>query len=149
MPKLAAPLTLQRISELLPKAKRYTRSDGKNLYLVIEPDGKKIWHFSYKRLGKPTTISFGSFPEISLSDARLQREESIKLIAQGIDPVNQSREQNKLSRSARAKAPILNLSMSEIGGMVIENKYSRITLNVAQVAALKSFLIATNEPSEG
>jgi hypothetical protein len=35
--------------------------------------------------------------------------------------------------------------MSDQGGMVIENKNSRIILTAAQVAALKALLIATTE----
>jgi hypothetical protein len=148
MPRLAPPLTEQEINKLLPRTKRYTISDGKNLYLVIEPSGAKRWHFSYRRLGKPTTLSFGTYPETSIAEARQQRENVSRLIINGVDPAAQRREEQKQVRIARPKAPILHISMGEHGGMTIENKYSRITLPQAQVAALKAFMAATSAQNE-
>jgi hypothetical protein len=149
MPKLATPLSEAQIEEFVPKTGRYKVSDGKNLCLVIEPSGTKRWHFSFKRFGKHSTMSFGTYPAVSLSDARTQREQAIQLIKGGIDPVNQRREQILQERAVRPAAPILHISMNEHGAMIIENKNSRIILSIAQVAALKAFLSATNNQEMG
>lgn len=70
--------------------------DGKGLFLLIaplklRPDGKpqpvsKWWRFKYTFAGKTKTISFGTYPEVSLSDARQRREDARKLLANGTDP---------------------------------------------------------------
>ncbi len=48
----------------------------------------KYWIFNYTRpfLGKRNDLSLGTYPEVSLDDARTIRDEYKKLIKQGIDP---------------------------------------------------------------
>lgn len=53
---------------------------------MITPQGGKWWRFKYLLDGKSKSISFGTYPEISLADARKRREDARKLIASGIDP---------------------------------------------------------------
>ena len=70
--------------------------DGKGLYLQIPPlqlwpDGKpkpvsKWWRFKYQFGGKTNLLSFGTYPEVSLADAREKRNAARKHIAAGIDP---------------------------------------------------------------
>ena len=68
--------------------KMYKLSDGGNLYLRIDQSGSKYWIFNYTRpfLGKRNDLSLGTYPEVSLDDARTIRDEYKKLIKQGIDP---------------------------------------------------------------
>ena len=149
MPKLVPPLTEIQIAAFVPGAKQYKRSDGKRLYLVVEPTGIKRLHFSVDRNGKSTTFSFGIFPEVSLAEARMRREEISQLIEAGINPVMQRKEQKKLNNAIAARKRLLHLSMNSEGEMIIENKNSRINLSGTQVTALKAFLIATNDqPNE-
>lgn len=149
MPKLATPLTENQIIELAPRVSRFKLADGHGLYLTIEPTGKKKWRMDYKRHGKETCISFGSYPEVSLSEARQRCTNAWALIADEIDPVEHKRELGRLDRAARPKAPQLHFSMNAQGGMAIENKTSRLTLSAVQVAALRAFMIATNEATLG
>lgn len=71
-----------------PQEKEYTLQDGRGLYLLIKPIGTKIWRFNYYRpvSKKRALISFGSYPEISLADARIKRDNARALLAKGIDP---------------------------------------------------------------
>jgi len=52
--------------------KMYKLSDGGNLYLRIDQSGSKYWIFNYTRpfLGKRNDLSLGTYPEVSLDDAR-------------------------------------------------------------------------------
>ncbi|UJS24040.1 Arm DNA-binding domain-containing protein [Thiothrix winogradskyi] len=68
-----------------PKDKEYKLSDGGGLYLLVKPNGSKLWHYKYK-LQKEKVLSIGSYPEISLKDARLLHEEARALWARGVDP---------------------------------------------------------------
>ena len=60
--------------------------DGGGLFLLVAPSGGKWWRFKYSFSGKSKTVSFGTYPDISLSDARQRRQEARKLLANGVDP---------------------------------------------------------------
>ena len=64
------------------------------MYLLIKQTSK-IWYFKYTRpyYKKGTLISFGSYPEVLLQQARKLRDESRELIKQGIDPQEHKAEQ--------------------------------------------------------
>lgn len=79
-------LTDLAIRRSKPKDKPYTLNDGNGLSLLIEPNGSKGWRLRYRFSGKAKLISLGTYPGVSLSDARTARDEAKKLIAGGIDP---------------------------------------------------------------
>ncbi|MHB8120588.1 MAG: tyrosine-type recombinase/integrase [Desulfuromonadaceae bacterium] len=60
--------------------------DGGGLFLLVATSGGKWWRFKYSHSGKSKTISLGTYPEISLAQAREKREEARKLLANEIDP---------------------------------------------------------------
>lgn len=80
MAKLTKPLTNTEINNAKPKVKDYTLSDGKGLYLLIKPNGAKLWRFEYKRpfTKKKALVSFGRYPDVTLQQARQQRDISSK-----------------------------------------------------------------------
>ncbi|MDX3901237.1 MAG: Arm DNA-binding domain-containing protein, partial [Sphingobium sp.] len=44
-------LTYIQINAAKPRAKAWNLSDSQNLYLVIQPNGSKLWRFNYRFLG--------------------------------------------------------------------------------------------------
>lgn len=66
-------------------------SDGEGLHLLVHPNGSKLWRFRYRFAGKENMISLGSYPAISLADARRKRDELRRGIANGVDPSSQRR----------------------------------------------------------
>lgn len=79
-------LTVKNIDTAKPKEKPYKLPDSGSLYLYISPSGNKSWRFDYQFNGKRKTLTIGKYPYISLSQARIEREEAKKLIANGKDP---------------------------------------------------------------
>lgn len=69
-----------------PRPKLYKMADGDGLSLWVKPNGRKSWILSYSYAKKRQTVSFGSYPNISLSDARNMRVEARKLLAGGKNP---------------------------------------------------------------
>jgi len=79
-------LTYIQINAAKPRAKPWSLSDSQGLYLVIQPNGSKLWRFKYRFLDKQKNLHLGGWPTISLADARARRDEAKKKIAEGIDP---------------------------------------------------------------
>jgi len=79
-------LTDVAIRKAKPSEKPTKLSDGRGLYLLINPNGSRWWRFKYRRLGKEQLLSFGVYPDVTLATARERREEARKLIAEGSDP---------------------------------------------------------------
>jgi hypothetical protein len=79
-------LTDMKIKNAKPQDKPYKIADGDGLTLIVNPAGGKWWRFRYRFEGKEKSLSFGTYPEISLSAAREKRLEARKQVAAGIDP---------------------------------------------------------------
>ena len=96
MARTTKPLTYTEIEKAKPQASKYSLPDGQGLFLLIMPNGSKLWRFNYYKpiTKKRTEMSFGAFPQISLANARQMREESRALLSKGIDPQKQ-REQDE------------------------------------------------------
>lgn len=86
MPKRIIPLSDMKIQKAKSKHKPVTLFDGGGLFLMVTPTGGKLWRFKYRFDGKEKKLAFGSYPEISLVDARKLRDEARSQIAHGIDP---------------------------------------------------------------
>lgn len=78
-----------------PKEKAYTLADSLGLSLYVAPGGVKSWHFRFTWLGKQVRISFGTYPEVALKDARARRDEAREEVAQGMDPRETRREKKQ------------------------------------------------------
>lgn len=90
-------LSAQQIQTAKPKDKEYKLSDERGLYLLVKPNGSRYWRMKYRFAGKEKKLSIGIYPDISLSDARIKRDEARKLLAEGYDPS----EQKKLEKLAK------------------------------------------------
>jgi integrase len=79
-------LTVTAVNNAKPKEKPYKLADEKGLYLFIQMSGSKLWRFDYRFQAKRKTLALGSYPEISLADAREKRDSARKQLANDIDP---------------------------------------------------------------
>ena len=82
-------LTDAKIRTLKPSDKPFKVSDSHGLYLRVKPGGSRHWYLKYRISGKESRIALGTYPAISLSDARQQREGIRKMLALNINPVQQ------------------------------------------------------------
>lgn len=71
-------------------------ADFDGLYLFVPVQGRKAWHFRYYYVGKRERFSLGTYPEVSLREARDLRDEARILLAKGINP----RSERKRKRQA-------------------------------------------------
>lgn len=95
------PLSDTSLRNAKPKDKAYSLADEKSLSLLVQPEGGKWWRFRYRFDGKAKMLSLGTYPDVSLKDAREKRDEARKMLAAGIDP-GAHRKANKLAKAERA-----------------------------------------------
>ncbi|MDR1086231.1 MAG: integrase arm-type DNA-binding domain-containing protein [Deltaproteobacteria bacterium] len=74
------------IKNLKPPEKPKKLSDGGGLYLYLAPNGLKSFRFDYRFQGKRRTLTIGTYPEISLKEAREKLIDSKRNLREGIDP---------------------------------------------------------------
>ena len=86
MPKRIPPLSESQVRKAKPQAKATKLFDGNGLFLLVTPSGGKLWRFRYRFEGKEKLLAIGSYPEVSLSEAREKRLMARKLVVSGIDP---------------------------------------------------------------
>lgn len=97
MPRVIAPLNNTKIEKAKPRERQYLLADGGGLNLRIMPSGNKIWLFNYTKPNnaKRTNLKIGNYPSITIAQARAKREEFRALLAQGIDPQEKAKEEEK------------------------------------------------------
>lgn len=95
-----AGLTVSQIRAAKPANKRYKIYDGRGLFLLIHTNGGKYWRFRYQFNDKDKTIALGTYPELSLPEARRLREEYRSQVSKGIDPAVQKKARKQARREA-------------------------------------------------
>jgi integrase len=70
-----------------PKDRAYKLADSEGLFLLVQPNGSKLWRMKYRFGGKEKLLSFGAYPDLGISAAREKRCAAKQLLAQGKDPM--------------------------------------------------------------
>jgi len=96
------PLTDIAIRSAKPRQKAYKLCDMQGLFVLVQPSGGKLWRMKYRYGGVEKKLGFGTYPQVSLRDARKKRDEARDLIAEGKDP-SIERQRDKLRASALAE----------------------------------------------
>ncbi len=68
------------------REKAYKLTDSHRLYLLVKPNGSKLWKWNYAYDGKQKTMAFGIYPMVSLVNARSKRDDARALLDEGKDP---------------------------------------------------------------
>jgi len=86
-----------KIRHLKPLAKPFKVSDAHGLYLLVNPNGSRRWYLKYRIDHKESRLSLGVWPDVSLAEARQQREDIRKLLAMNINPAQKRNKENEIS----------------------------------------------------
>ncbi len=96
------PLSDVQIRSAKPAPKVAKLSDGGGLQLWLMPNGSKLWRLAYRIADKQKLLALGSYPVLSLADARDKRDAAKRLLADGIDPADQRRRDRQEEDASRA-----------------------------------------------
>lgn len=91
-------------------------SDGGGLFLHVAPSGRKSWRLSFRLQGQQTEMTIGTYPDISLLEARDKRQAARRLIAKGLDPRTGAR------RARREGAGLLQLTFGDFADLYLSRQ---------------------------
>lgn len=94
-------LTDTAIKRTKATSKAFKLFDSGGLYLLVTPTGTKLWRWKYRYADQEKLLALGIYPEVTLAEARLKRDEARKVLHEGTDP-NAKRKAEKLARAACA-----------------------------------------------
>ncbi|MEG1965147.1 MAG: DUF370 domain-containing protein, partial [Oscillospiraceae bacterium] len=99
------------LSAIQPETVANRINDGDNLHFVVSPKGNKRWDLRYKSPAsrKWTWLGLGTYPQVSGKRARLQAQEWLQKIADGIDPIDYK---NKQKQIENGEAQLVELEKS-------------------------------------
>lgn len=80
------PLTDVKIRQAKPGAAAIKLTDSAGLYLEVRPNGSKLWRYRYRIDGKENVFAVGAYPDVSLSDARAERDLAREHVRAGRHP---------------------------------------------------------------
>lgn len=105
------PIVMTQIRNAKPGPKPYKMTDEKGLFLLVQPSGGMLWRMKYRidghdDEGRPKRIEkklgLGTYPEVSLKEARERRDEARRMLANGIDPAEQKQRDKHTAKVAAA-----------------------------------------------
>lgn len=114
-------LTDTQIRGLKPATRPFKVADTDGLFLLVQPSGALLWRFRFKVFGVERKLSLGTYPEVSLKDARQMREEARAKLIDGIDPIEEKR-QRRIKEELAAKTTFKLVAEEYIEKMEKEGK---------------------------
>jgi len=97
-------LTDTQIKNTKPRSKQYKLTDGQGMYLLVKTNGSKLWRLEYSFNNKRNTHAIGSYPSITLKEARKRLVEAKELLAHDIDPNNHRKEKKEVDENGSFEA---------------------------------------------
>ncbi len=79
-------LTTATVKAARPAARPFKLADAGGLYLFVRTSGSKCFRMKYRFGGREKLLTFGNWPELSLIDARIQRDRARVQLRAGVDP---------------------------------------------------------------
>ncbi|ECW1082748.1 tyrosine-type recombinase/integrase [Salmonella enterica] len=96
-------LTAKQVEAAKPNERDYKLSDASGLYLLVKKSGGKYWCLKYRFAGKEKKLSIGVYPDISLAQARFERDTARRLLMEGKDPSQEKQNKKKEEKVRNAE----------------------------------------------
>jgi len=120
--------------------------DGGGLYLQVKDNGARYWRQKYRFGGKEHVLAFGTFPDVSLSEARERRDDARKLLRDGKNPATE----RKAIKASHRQAQDAGFAVVADAWLVFKSKgwksetlrKAKYVINAYLIPSLKSHSIA-------
>lgn len=117
-------LTDKKIRNLENRDRPYKETDSGGMYLLVNPNGSRLWRFDYQLDGKRGTVALGVYQRaggerggMSLAEARAERDRCRDLLRRGIRPADlkavEAAKIREEAQAAREKARADRLARTE------------------------------------
>ena len=97
-------LTDVAVRNARPTDKQQKLFDGGGLFLLVTPAGGKRWVLKYRVNGKEKSLALGTYPEVSLVEARKRRATARQLLVQRVDPGEAKKADRRAAKLAAANS---------------------------------------------
>jgi integrase len=115
MARITTPLSAMAITNLKPlsdkefkeskaKSKTIRLYDGGGLFIEAPANGRKRWRLKYRFEGKDKLISLGTYPTVTLKNARDIRDEMKTMILNGVDPALERKEKKIVAKLVESES---------------------------------------------
>jgi hypothetical protein len=81
--------------------KRYKLTDGRGLFLLVQPSGGKLWQYKYSFAGKEKRLTLGPYPDVTLAMARERHQRQGDSCSPESIPWHNARQRSVRQRPAR------------------------------------------------
>lgn len=88
-------LIAKQIDRARPRDRAYRLADQGGLYCMVTPAGGRLWRYKYRFQRSEKLMALGAYPDVSLAAARERHQEARALLATGVDPMADRREQQQ------------------------------------------------------
>lgn len=132
----------ETLRALKPRDKPYKLAAGLGLYLLVNPNGSKLWRIKYRIAGKEKTLSPGAFPAVTLAQATKACDQARAMIQTGADPAAVRKAERAAQAIQRPRAKAFRLVMTLENALTIETPRQVLSLTPEQTAAVRAFLLA-------
>lgn len=86
-------LTTLQLKSARPAERAYKLADTGGLFVLVQPNGSKLWRYGFRLGGMDGLQALGAFPADTLADARHAHAESRKLDAKGVQHIQARRDE--------------------------------------------------------
>ncbi len=83
-------LTNAAVKAARPRAAAYKIFDERGLHLYVAPNGRKSLRMKFRFEGREKLLTIGTWPEVSLVDARARCDRAHEQLGRGVDPSSKS-----------------------------------------------------------
>jgi hypothetical protein len=98
--------------ETIKKKGRYAVGGG--LHLVVSGTGRKTWVMRYQMNRSRKDMGLGSYPAVSLAEARHKSAEARRLMSQGVDPITERHAARRAATAIPTFAEVAELVIGDI-----------------------------------
>ena len=118
-------LTDAHVRKIKPLEKKKRYADEKGLYLEVTPSGGRFWRLKYRFNGRESTLTIGSYPEVSLAQARRTRDEARVQLYKNIDPNSAKNDRLQQTDESKLFKSLAMEWMEDRKDVIKENTYMR------------------------